>query len=68
MVRAAGRVSVSLERLDEIQQRLFAVALGIRTLQTGAVDGEVARELERLEIEVDGLIREVRYWASGLPL
>ncbi len=65
---AAGTVPVSREGLDAIQQRLFAVALGLRSLQTSAVDETVTRELERLEVEVDGIIREVRCCASVRPL
>lgn len=61
---ATGTVPVSLTRLDAIQQRLFAVALGIRSLQARAADETVARELERLEKEIDGLIREIRSRAS----
>ena len=57
---ATGKVPVSLERLDAIQQRLFAIALGIRSLRASEADATVAQELERLETEVDGLIREVR--------
>ncbi len=65
---AAGAVLVPLERLDAIQQRLFVVALRLRSLQTSAVDTTVMQELERLEVEVDGLIREVRSRASVRPL
>jgi len=68
MVTAAGTVPVPREGLDAIQQRLFAVALGLRSLQASAVDETVARELERLEMEVDELIREVRCRASVRPL
>ena len=63
---AAGTVQVSPEGLDAIQQRLFAIALGLHSLQAGAVDETVAQELERLEMEVDGLIREVR-WRAYAP-
>ncbi len=56
------------EGLDAIQQGLFAVALRLRSLQISAVDEAAARELERLEIEVDGLIRQVRCRASGRPV
>jgi hypothetical protein len=72
--RARGRlvmvmvtVPVPREGLDGIQQRLYAVALGLRSLRTGAVPETVAGDLERLEMEVDGLIREVRSLASGRP-
>lgn len=64
---AVGTVPVSLERLDEIQQRLFAIALGLRSLQTSVADETVAHDLERLEGQVDGLIREVRSRASAPP-
>jgi hypothetical protein len=46
--------------LDAIQQRLFAVALGLRSLRTTASDGDVEAELARLEGEVDGVIKDVR--------
>jgi hypothetical protein len=46
--------------LDAIQQRLFAVALGLRSLRSTASDGDVAAELARLEGEVDGVIKDVR--------
>ena len=62
---AGGTVPVPRDRLDAIQQRLFAVALGLRSLRTGAGDEVVAQELERLEVEVDGLIQEVRSRASA---
>jgi hypothetical protein len=62
---SGGAVMVSRDGLDAIQQRLFAVALGIRSLRAGAEDKMVAEELERLEGEVDGLIREVRCRASA---
>jgi hypothetical protein len=56
--RAAGRDGVLA--LDAIQQRLFAVALGLRSLRTTVSDDEVAAELARLEDEVDGVIKDVR--------
>jgi hypothetical protein len=46
--------------LDAIQQRLFAVALGLRSLRTTASDGDVEAELARLEGEVDDVIKDVR--------
>jgi hypothetical protein len=58
-------VPIPREWLDAIQQRLFAVALGARSLRDDAGNDIVARELERLELEVDGLIREVRSRASA---
>ena len=68
MATAAVTVPVPLENLDGIQQRLFAVALGLRSLRTSVVDETVAREVEQLEVEVDALIREVRCRASVRPL
>lgn len=62
---AGGTVMVPTAGLDAIQQRLFAIALGLRTLRTGAGPGTVADELERLEAEVDVVIRDVRDRASG---
>lgn len=56
----AEMVSLSRGALDEMQQRLFAVALGLGGLRRHAADEELALELERLELEVDGLIREIR--------
>jgi hypothetical protein len=46
--------------LDAIQQRLFAVALGVRSLRSTASDGGVAAELARLEQEIDEIIKDVR--------
>jgi hypothetical protein len=46
--------------LDAVQQRLFAVALGVRSLRSRASDGGVAAELARLEEEIDGIIKDVR--------
>jgi hypothetical protein len=46
--------------LDAVQQRLFAVALGLRSLRSKEHDGGLAAELERLEVEIDGLIKDVR--------
>jgi hypothetical protein len=65
MAMTAGTVLISRVGLDEIQQHLFAIALGLRSLQTSAADESVARELERIEMEVDALIREVRCHASA---
>jgi hypothetical protein len=62
--RAAGR-DVALA-LDAIQQRLFAVALGVRSLRSTASDGDVAAELARLEGEIDGVIRDVRARALAI--
>jgi hypothetical protein len=52
--------------LDAIQQRLFAVALGLRSLRTAASDRDVEAELARLEDEVDGVIRDVRARALSI--
>lgn len=65
---AAVTVPVPREGLDAIQQRLFALALGLRSLQARVGNESVIRELERLEGEVDVLIREVRSRASARPL
>jgi hypothetical protein len=46
--------------LDAIQQRLFAVALGVRRLRSTAPDGGIAAELARLEEEIDRVIKDVR--------
>jgi cob(I)alamin adenosyltransferase len=62
-----GTVPVSRDVLDTIQQRLFAVVLHLHSLRAGEDDDAVARKLEYLEIEVDGLIREVRSHASAHP-
>lgn len=45
---------------DGALQRLFAVALGLRTLAATTTDGGVITELRRLEILVDELIRDLR--------
>jgi hypothetical protein len=52
--------------LDAIQQRLFAVALGVRSLRATASDGDVAAELARLEGEIDGVIKVVRARAIAI--
>jgi hypothetical protein len=52
--------------LDAIQQRLFAVALGLRSLRSTASDGDVAAELARLEGEIDGAIKDVRARALAI--
>jgi hypothetical protein len=52
--------------LDAIQQRLFAVALGLRSLHTTVSDGGVAAELARLEGEIDGVIKAVRARALAI--
>jgi hypothetical protein len=51
--------------LDAIQQRLFAVALGVRSLRSAASDGGVAAELARLEEEIDRVIKDVRALVSN---
>jgi len=67
MAMAQGIVPVPIEELDEILHRLFAIALRLCSLQVSSVDESVAQELQRLELEVDGLIREVRSRASVSP-
>jgi hypothetical protein len=51
--------------IDAIQQRLFAVALGLRSLRTTASDGDVEAELVRLEGEIDSAIKDVRAHDPG---
>lgn len=51
--------------LDAVQQRLFVVALGLRGLRSRS-GGELAVEVERLETEIDDLIKDVR--ASALSI
>jgi hypothetical protein len=60
----AVMVPVARQALDAMQQRLFAVALGLRTLRARVADDDLALEIERLETEVDGLIRTLRSQAS----
>jgi uncharacterized protein with PhoU and TrkA domain len=60
----AVMVPVARQALDAMQQRLFAVALGLRTLRARVSDDDLAAEIERLEVEVDGLIRTLRSQAS----
>jgi cob(I)alamin adenosyltransferase len=62
---AGGTAPITREELDAIQQRLFAVALGLRSLRDASGAETLVRELERLEASVDGLIREVRSRASA---
>lgn len=61
----AVTVPVSLQVLDALQQRLFVIALGLRTLQAQVGHQDLAAEIERLEAEVDGLIRALRSEASS---
>ena len=60
----AVTVPVARQTLDAMQQRLFAVALGLRTLRARVADDDLAVEIERLETEVDGLIRTLRSQVS----
>jgi hypothetical protein len=46
--------------LDGVQQRLFAVALGLRRLRSRCSRTDVRAELAAIEAEVDDLIRDVR--------
>lgn len=57
---AAVMVSVPSQMLDAMQQRLFAVALGLRSLRSRVVDEDLDLEFERLEVEIDGIIKDVR--------
>jgi SAM-dependent MidA family methyltransferase len=61
----AVTVPVALQVLDAMQQRLFAVALGLRTLQTRVGEQDLAVEIEQLEEEIDALIRTLRSEASS---
>jgi hypothetical protein len=58
-------VPVARQSLDAMQQSLFAVALGLHALRTRAANENLAVEIERLEAEVDGLIRALRSEASS---
>lgn len=59
--RVAGeRTSEVGVALDGVQQRLFAVALGLRRLRSRCSRTEMGAELAAIEAEVDGLIRDVR--------
>ena len=60
----AVMVPVARQALDAMQQSLFAVALGLHTLRTRVGDDHLGVEIERLEAEVDGLIRTLRSQAS----
>jgi hypothetical protein len=60
----AVMVPVARQSLDAMQQSLFAVALGLHTLRIRVADENLTAEIERLETEVDGLIRTVRSQAS----
>jgi hypothetical protein len=61
----AVKVPVALQVLDAMQQHLFAIALGLRALQARVPEQDLAVELERLEGEVDSLIRVLRSEASS---
>ena len=56
----AVMVPVTRQALDAMQQSLFAVALGLHTLRTRVGDDHLAVEIERLEMEIDVLIRTLR--------
>ena len=59
--RVAGdRTSAAGVALDGVQQRLFAVALGLRRLRSRCSRTEMGAELAAIEAEVDDLIRDVR--------
>ena len=60
----AVMVPVARQAMDAMQQSLFAIALGLHTLRTRVADEDLAIEIERLETEVDGLIRTLRSQAS----
>jgi hypothetical protein len=51
--------------LDAVQQRLFAIALGLRSLRSTAADPADAARLEDLEGAIDELIKDVRRRALG---
>jgi hypothetical protein len=46
--------------LDGVQQRLFAVALGLRRLRSRCSRVDLSAELAAIEADVDDLIRDVR--------
>jgi hypothetical protein len=58
-----GRTSEVGLVLDGVQQRLFAVALGLRRLRRRCARVGAGPELTALEEAVDDLIRDVRAWA-----
>jgi hypothetical protein len=55
-----GRAPEVRVALDGVQQRLFAVALGLRRLRSRCSRTDVSAELAAIEAEVDDLIRDVR--------
>jgi two-component system, NarL family, response regulator DevR len=65
----AGSRTVRIPRreLDALQQRLFAVALGLRGLRSVMTDTTRDATLRRIEVEIDALIRDVRSRAVGRP-
>ena len=50
--------------LDSVQQRLFVVALGLNDVRNCVTDGTVVEELDRLELLIDEMIRDVRAGSS----
>jgi hypothetical protein len=62
----SGDVTEGAPTLDAVQQRLFAVALGLRDLRSRIGDGGLVADLERLEEDIDALIRDVRARAIGI--
>lgn len=59
--------AVSRAELDEVQQRLFALALRLSSRRAHAPDPEAAAALGQLETELGEVIRDVRHLATRLP-
>jgi hypothetical protein len=56
-----------VEQLDTIQQRLFAIMLGLGLAGSNSTDAATTIELRRLEGLVAELIVDIRAWARRLP-
>jgi hypothetical protein len=55
-----GRAPDVSVALDGVQQRLFAVALGLRRLRSRCSRTDLSADLAAIEADVDDLIRDVR--------
>ena len=65
--RGSEALAVTVEQLDTIQQRLFAVALALGLAGSESTDAATAAELDRLEGLIAELIVDLRALARPLP-
>jgi signal transduction histidine kinase len=65
--RGSEATADGVEQLDTIQQRLFAIMLGLGLASGNSTDAATAAELRRLEHLIAELITDIRAWARRLP-